>query len=132
MVRKNINDPQKCGIRTSALNLFSIESSSVSIWVHCRFPTGLLCYTRFSAHQHLFLSGIHVNAKTGSGVRFKRHISVDLHRRQVLCRLTLSVMHKTARIKSTLAFSPVAPFPMSGFKSQLCLRHFKLVPSCYS
>jgi hypothetical protein len=36
-------------------------------------------YTRFSEYQHLFLSGIAVNAKTGSGVRFNRH----LHRSQI-------------------------------------------------
>jgi hypothetical protein len=34
--------------------------------------------TKFSAHGHLFLSVLCVNTKTGSGVRFNRHIDSDV------------------------------------------------------
>jgi hypothetical protein len=63
--------------------------------------------------SHLLTSGAGVNAKTGSDVRFNLYIDLDLRgftRQTSSCR-HLTIMHKTASIKSTLT---------CWFKSQLC------------
>jgi hypothetical protein len=80
--------------------------------------------TRFSGHLHIVFSGIHVlNAKTGSSVRFNRHIDSDLRAGFTQQTSSLQIFNRNAqkchnKIQHLLAVNRVSPFAIARrFKS---------------